>query len=66
MTTPGSDRALRPESMRRLFDHQAVETASGMQQALSMLEEASPEDAVFITGSLLLVGEASELLGRVG
>lgn len=66
VTTPGSDRALRPESMRRLFDHQAVETASGMQQALSMLEEASPEDAVFITGSLLLVGEASELLGRVG
>jgi dihydrofolate synthase/folylpolyglutamate synthase len=66
VTTPGSHRALRPESMRRLFDHPSVETATGMAQALSMVKKASPEDAIFITGSLLLVGEARELLCRTG
>ena len=35
-------------------------------QALEVIREAAPEDVIFITGSLYLVGEARPLLKEMG
>jgi dihydrofolate synthase/folylpolyglutamate synthase len=64
VTSVDSHRALRTEVLERLFDHTSVRTARGVDAALGMAAEAAPEDAVFITGSLLLVGEARRRLLR--
>jgi folylpolyglutamate synthase/dihydropteroate synthase len=46
-----------------LVDHPDLRTAPVLQDALAVIRrEAAPEDAVFITGSLYLVGEARALL----
>ncbi len=62
LTNPASHRALRPEILRKLFRNPAVRVAGSTREALSMVEDASPEEAIFITGSLMLVGEARGLL----
>jgi len=63
LTAADSSRALRPEALAPLFDdHPRVRTAARLKDALELTRAASPEDAIFITGSLLLVGEAYSLL----
>jgi dihydrofolate synthase/folylpolyglutamate synthase len=62
-TAPKQARAVRPETIRELADHPRVRTAATIEEALATIRsEAAPEDAVFISGSLFLVGEARKLL----
>jgi len=62
LTAAHSPRALRPEALSRLFDHPRIRLAPTVDQALWLASEAAPEDAIFLAGSLLLVGEARGLL----
>jgi len=62
VTAPAQARALRPESIRELADHGEIQVAANIRQALALAVGAAPEDAVFVTGSLFLVGEARALL----
>ena len=62
LTAPDNSRALRTGAIRDLIDHPSVQLAPSLRDALKMIEEASPEDVVFISGSLFLVGEARSLL----
>ena len=62
VTAPAQARALRPESIRGLADHGDIQVAANIEAALALAAEASPEDAIFVTGSLFLVGEARALL----
>jgi dihydrofolate synthase / folylpolyglutamate synthase len=63
LTAPDHPRAVRPEALAALVDHPDLRTAPVLADALSVIRrEAAPEDAVFITGSLFLVGEARALL----
>jgi len=57
VTAPKQARALRPEAVRDLSGGQNIEVAEDLGAALA-LADAAPEDAIFITGSLFLVGEA--------
>ena len=63
LTQVESERALRPEAMLELFSpHPRLRTAPRLAHALEIVRaEAAPEDVVFITGSLYLVGEARPL-----
>ena len=61
-TAPAQPRAVRPELIRELADHPRLRTAANLAAALRLLDAAAPQDAVFITGSLFLVGEARALL----
>jgi dihydrofolate synthase/folylpolyglutamate synthase len=63
-TAPAQARALRPETLRDLTDHDSVCVAPDLTSALVLAREAAPEDAIFITGSLFLVGEARGMLLR--
>jgi dihydrofolate synthase / folylpolyglutamate synthase len=58
VTAPAQARALRPETIRDLADHDSIQVAPDLHAALELTAEAAPEDAIFITGSLFLVGEA--------
>ena len=61
LTAPDNPRELRPESLHEHFPNAMV--ASTLTAALETVRRlAAPEDAVFITGSLFLVGEARALL----
>ncbi len=62
LTQIDSDRALRPVVLKKLFDHGAVEMAEDIEDGLEIVLEAAPEDVVFVTGSLLLVGEVRKRL----
>ncbi len=62
VTAPAQARALRPESIRNLADHGDIQVAANIREALVLAAGASPEDAIFVTGSLFLVGEARALL----
>jgi len=62
VTAPAQTRALRPESIRDLSDHDSIEVAPNLAAALARAAQAAPGDAIFITGSLFLVGEARALL----
>jgi dihydrofolate synthase/folylpolyglutamate synthase len=63
LTQVNMERALRPEAMREMFSHPRLRTAPRLEQALEIVRAgANPEDVVFITGSLYLVGEARGLL----
>lgn len=62
LTAPNHPRAVRPQAIRDLVDHPRVREAATLRDALDRLAEASPEDVVFITGTLFLVGEARALL----
>ena len=63
LTQVESERSLRPEAMLELFSsHPRLRTAPRLPQALEIVRaEAAPDDVVFITGSLYLVGEARPL-----
>lgn len=61
-TAPAQARAVRPEVIRELADHPRIRIAPRLADALAMASGAAPEDAVFITGSLFVVGEARALL----
>jgi dihydrofolate synthase/folylpolyglutamate synthase len=62
LTAPAHPRAVRPELVRDLVDHPRLRVAANLSRAMEILGEAAPGDAVFITGSLYLVGEARALL----
>lgn len=55
-------RAFTPEQIRDLSGATNARLAPTIQDALAMLGGALPEDVIFITGSLYLVGEARPLL----
>jgi len=61
-TAPAQARALRPESIRELADHGEIQVAANVREALALAARARPEDAILVTGSLFLVGEARALL----
>lgn len=61
LTAPHFARALRPDAIRELWP--AARTAPDLATAVSIVRaEALPSGAVFITGSLFVVGEARSLL----
>jgi dihydrofolate synthase/folylpolyglutamate synthase len=62
VTAPAQARALRPESIRDLADRGDIQVAANLQEALALAAGAGREDAIFVTGSLFLVGEARALL----
>ena len=62
VTAPAQARALRPESIRGLADHGDIQVAADVRAALALTAGAAREDAIFVTGSLFLVGEARALL----
>ncbi len=63
VTAPDQTRAVRPETIRELVDHPRVRAADNVRSALEIVKrEAAADDAVFVTGSLFLVGEARGLL----
>jgi dihydrofolate synthase/folylpolyglutamate synthase len=62
VTAPQQARALAPEALRDIGGHPNLRTAPTLRDALALVEDASPEDVVFVTGSLFLVAEARALL----
>jgi dihydrofolate synthase/folylpolyglutamate synthase len=62
VTAPDQPRAVRPELVRELVSHPRLQIAPRLRDALEMARQAAPEDVVFVTGSLFLVGEARALL----
>lgn len=63
LTAPRHPRAVRPEALAPLVEHPQLLVASDVERAIgSAMEMAAPQDAIFITGSLFLVGEARSLL----
>jgi dihydrofolate synthase/folylpolyglutamate synthase len=63
-TAPDQPRALHPQAILEIASHPDLRTAPSLAEALELVRDAAPEDAIFITGSLYLVGEARALLGR--
>jgi dihydrofolate synthase/folylpolyglutamate synthase len=62
VTAPQQARALAPEALRDIGGHPDLRTAPTLRDALALVEDASPEDAIFVTGSLFLVAEARAIL----
>jgi dihydrofolate synthase / folylpolyglutamate synthase len=62
VTAPRQARAFSPEAMREIAEHPNLITAPAIEDALALVRDATPGDAVFITGSLFLVAEARALL----
>jgi len=62
VTAPAQARALRPESIQGLADHGDMQVAASIREAMALASRAAREDAIFVTGSLFLVGEARALL----
>lgn len=62
VTAPAHPRAVRPEAIRELVDHPRLRCAAALKDALAMANAAGPDDVIFITGTLFLVGEARALL----
>ena len=61
LTAPDNPRALRPESLQEHYPEALV--AASLSTAIETAKQQSaPEDAIFITGSLFVVGEARALL----
>jgi dihydrofolate synthase / folylpolyglutamate synthase len=63
LTAPRQARALAPEALRDAADHPHVRVAADIVDALAMARAGSPEDVVFVTGSLFLVAEARDTIG---
>jgi dihydrofolate synthase/folylpolyglutamate synthase len=61
-TAPNQSRAFQPEEIRDISGYAHAQLAPTVPEALACLQEAQPQDAIFITGSLYLVGEARALL----
>lgn len=63
VTAPQFGRALRPEAVREFWPAANVRVIHGLAGAVDLVRsESQPGDAVFITGSLFVVGEARSLL----
>jgi dihydrofolate synthase/folylpolyglutamate synthase len=62
VTAPRQARALSPESIRQVTQHHDLRTAANLGEALAMVKDTTPQDAIFVTGSLFLVAEAREML----
>ena len=62
-TAPQQPRALYPEAILRVAEHPNARTAPGLREALALVADAGPQDVIFITGSLYLVGEARAIFG---
>jgi len=62
VTAPKQSRALAPESLRAVTDHPNLHVAPTLEDALRLVEDASPDEVIFITGSLFLVAEARATL----
>lgn len=62
-TAPQQPRALHPQAILQIAEHPDLRCADSLKEALEMVRDAGPEDAVFITGSLYLVGEARAMIG---
>ena len=58
VTAPKQARALAPEALAEMVHHPCLRTAATLEDALAMVSDAEPEEAIFITGSLFLVAEA--------
>jgi dihydrofolate synthase/folylpolyglutamate synthase len=63
-TAPDQPRALHPQAILEIAGHPDLRTSASLGEALDMVRDAGPADAIFITGSLYLVGEARTLLGK--
>ncbi len=61
-TAPDQPRALHPQAIRDLAEHPDVRVAPTLEKALQLVRDATQQDAIVITGSLYLVGEARSLL----
>ena len=57
VTAPRQARALAPDAIHQVAEHPDLRTAPTLHDALQMVRDATPEDVVFITGSLYLVGQ---------
>jgi dihydrofolate synthase/folylpolyglutamate synthase len=62
LTAPASPRAVRPEALARTASHPHVLVIPGAAEALAFARSVPERDAVFVTGSLYLVGEILALL----
>jgi dihydrofolate synthase/folylpolyglutamate synthase len=62
VTAPCQSRALSPDSIRQVAEHHDLRTAATLRDAMAMVQDATPQDVIFITGSLFLVAEAREIL----
>ncbi len=63
VTAARYSRSLRPEAIADMANDPRVRVAPSIEDALAVVRrEAHPEDAVFVTGSLFIVGEARALL----
>lgn len=63
LTAPAAPRSLDPRSLLSLAGHLDARVTANLPEALAIVgREAAPRDAVFISGSLFLVGEARALL----
>jgi dihydrofolate synthase / folylpolyglutamate synthase len=62
-TAPQQPRALHPQAILQIAEHPDLRCADSLKEALEIVRDAGPEDAVFITGSLYLVGEARAMIG---
>jgi dihydrofolate synthase/folylpolyglutamate synthase len=62
VTAPRQPRALAPEAILQIASHPDLRIAPDLTHALTLLSDATPTDAIFITGSLFLVAEARALL----
>ena len=62
LTAPKQARALAPEALAEMVHHPGLCIAPALQDALEMVQNAPSTEAIFITGSLFLVGEARAVL----
>ena len=62
VTAPHQTRALAPEAIAEIAHHPDLRAAATLEESLAMVADADREEAIFITGSLVLVAEARELL----
>jgi len=65
-TTPNQARAFHAEEIREISGETRARVIDSPAEALALALKAPPEDVVFVTGSLYLVGEIRALLGLVG
>jgi folylpolyglutamate synthase/dihydropteroate synthase len=66
VTAPQQARALSPDAIRGIVEHPNVRAVRALRDALTLVEDAGPDEAIFITGSLFLVAEARAALKPEG
>lgn len=63
VTAPRQSRAMAPETIRDIAAHPNLRVTASLAEALELIKDADPNEAVFITGSLFLVAEARVMIG---